>query len=65
MGVSSDGNKYGIPEGLFFSFPCKVKDGSYSIVNGIDMNDETTQRHIKQTTKELLRERSKVEHLLR
>ena len=31
MAVHSDGS-YGVPKGLVFSFPCKVKNGKYEIV---------------------------------
>lgn len=31
MGIESDGS-YGVPEGLNFSFPVRVKDGRYEIV---------------------------------
>ncbi len=40
MGVSSNGNPYGIPEGLVFSFPCTVKDGKQTIVPGLDVKSE-------------------------
>ena len=33
MGVLSDGNPYGIPEGIIFSFPCSVANGVITIVN--------------------------------
>ena len=32
LGVSSNGNKYGVPEGLIYSFPCTIKDGKWTIV---------------------------------
>lgn len=65
MGVSSDGNSYGIPEGLVFSFPCKVTPGKYEIINGIDISDEFTQARLKATADELIAERNFVEHLLK
>jgi malate dehydrogenase len=33
MAVASDGS-YGVPEGLVSSFPCRTKDGEWSIVQG-------------------------------
>ncbi|MFV0406609.1 MAG: malate dehydrogenase [Propioniciclava sp.] len=38
MAVPSDGS-YGVPEGLISSFPCTVADGSYAIVQGLDIDD--------------------------
>ncbi len=37
MSVPSDGS-YGVPEGLISSFPCVVKNGTYEIVQGLDIN---------------------------
>lgn len=38
MSVPSDGS-YGIQEGLIYSFPVTCKDGEYSIVQGLEIND--------------------------
>lgn len=39
-GVISDGNPYGIPEGLVFSMPCRSNgDGTWEFVEGIKMNE--------------------------
>ena len=39
MGVPSDGS-YGVPEGMVFGFPCRVKgDGTYEIVKGLELCD--------------------------
>jgi malate/lactate dehydrogenase len=38
MGVPSDGS-YGIPEGLMYSFPVTCKDGDYSIVQGLEIDE--------------------------
>lgn len=43
MSVPSDGS-YGVPEGLVSSFPCRVKDGKYEIVQGIEHNDFAKER---------------------
>ena len=40
MGVNSDGNSYGIPEGLIFSFPVTIgADRNWKIVEGLNIND--------------------------
>lgn len=63
-GVYSDGNHYGIAEGLFFSFPCRSKgDGTYEIVKGIHCDDFIRQK-IQLSEKELLEERKLVEAIL-
>ncbi len=38
MAVPSDGS-YGVPEGIISSFPCTTSDGSYSIVQGLEIDD--------------------------
>ena len=61
----TDGKHYGIPEGLMFSMPCTSSGGKYKVVEGIDMDDEFTQKALKITTDDLLKERHAVEHLMR
>jgi len=39
MGVLSDGNTYGVPQGLIYSFPVSCKDGKATIVTGLTVND--------------------------
>lgn len=57
-GVLSDGNPYGIEEGLVFSFPCRSKgDGHYEIVKGLEW-DDFLKKKIAATEKELLEERA-------
>ena len=42
MGVWSDGNPYGVPEGLYYSFPVKLTGGgSYEIVGGLVIDDHS------------------------
>lgn len=65
MGIPSDGNKYGIPDNLIFSFPLTIKGGDYHTVNGIKIDDAFTQDKIKKTTEELLQERDMVKELLK
>ena len=38
MSVPSDGS-YDVPEGIISSFPCRVKDGKYEIVQGLEVSD--------------------------
>lgn len=65
MAFLSDGKTYGVPQGLIFSFPCTVKDGKYSVVQGLNLDDADSQARVKKTTEELLGERQAVEHLLK
>ena len=39
MGVNSDGNPYGIPEGLIYSFPVRLQNKSWTIVPGLSISD--------------------------
>jgi len=57
MGVYSDGTKYGIPKDLIFSFPVKTCNGSYKIVEGLQV-DDFSRKKLNETTAELLEERS-------
>lgn len=56
MGVISDGNKYGIPAGINYSFPMEIANGQWKIVEGIAINDFSRDKMDK-TAKELLDER--------
>lgn len=62
MGVYSDGS-YGIEEGLIYSFPCVCKDGDWSIVQGLDIN-EFSREKMTATEDELKEERNAVKSLL-
>ncbi len=62
MAVPSDGS-YGIPEGLMYSFPVTCKDGDYSIVQGLEI-DEFSQAKMDATQKELEEERDAVAKML-
>jgi malate/lactate dehydrogenase len=64
IAFKTDGKLYGVPAGLMFSFPCTTKDGKYTPVMGLNLDDEISQARIKKTTDELLAERAAVEHLL-
>jgi malate dehydrogenase len=62
MGIYSDGS-YGIAEGLIYSFPCVCKDGDWSIVQGLEINDFSRGK-MQATEQELTEERDAVQHLL-
>ena len=62
MGVYSDG-RYGIAEGLIYSFPCVCKDGDWEIVQGLEINDFSRAK-MTATEQELTEERDAVQHLL-
>ncbi len=62
--VISDGNTYGVKEGVIFSFPCRSKgDGDYEIVEGLAW-DAFLKEKIASTEAELLQEREIVSDLL-
>ncbi len=62
--VVSDGNPYGIPDGLIFSFPCRsTGNGDYEIVPGLEW-DEHLAAKIADTRDELLEEREIVSYIL-
>jgi malate dehydrogenase len=61
MAVPSDGS-YGVPEGLMSSFPCTTKDGAWSIVPGLDI-DEFSRSRIDASVAELGEERDMVTSL--
>jgi malate dehydrogenase len=58
MAVCSDGNVYGVPQGLIYSFPvqCNEKTGDYEIVNGLPIN-KRIDAMMKATAEELIQER--------
>ncbi|MZR61671.1 malate dehydrogenase [Alcanivorax sp. DP30] len=62
MGIYSDGS-YGIQEGLIYSYPCTCKDGDWTIVQGLEVNDFSRAR-MQATEQELAEERDAVSHLL-
>ena len=63
MGVPSDGS-YGIPEGLVFGFPVICDEGSYRIVQGLDLSDEFSRKRIAATLAELEEERAAIQDML-
>ena len=58
MAVVSDGS-YGVPEGLISSFPVTTRDGNWSIVEGLTI-DEFSRSRIDASTAELADERDAV-----
>jgi malate dehydrogenase len=62
MAVPSDGS-YGIREGLIYSYPVTTKDGEYSIVQGLSV-DEFSRKRMDDSEKELREERDGVKDLL-
>jgi malate dehydrogenase len=62
MGVPSDGS-YGIPEGVIYSYPVTCKNGAYSIVQGLAI-DEFSRGKMNATHQELLEERDGVKDLI-
>ncbi|MEU4199557.1 malate dehydrogenase [Streptomyces sp. NPDC039022] len=61
MGIPSDGS-YGVPEGLISSFPVTTKNGTYEIVQGLEINDFSRER-IDASVQELSEEREAVRGL--
>jgi malate dehydrogenase len=61
MSIPSDGS-YGVEEGLISSFPVTCSNGSYEVVQGLDINDFSRSR-IDITVNELKEERDAVKQL--
>jgi malate dehydrogenase len=61
MAITSDGS-YDVPEGLISSFPVTCSDGTYEIVQGLDI-DEFSRERIDATAGELAEEREAVQKL--
>ena len=61
MAVFSDGS-YGVPEGIVSSFPVTTKDGNWTIVTGLEIDDFSRSR-IDKSTAELADERKAVTEL--
>ena len=61
MGIPSDGS-YGIQPGVIYGYPVTCKDGRYTIVQDLAINDFSRAR-MDATDKELREERAGVEHL--
>ena len=62
MAIPSNGS-YGISEGIIYSFPVICQNGSYSIVENLEI-DEFSKECMEITEKELIDEKAAIEHLL-
>ena len=61
MGIPSDGS-YGVDEGLIAGFPVTCSNGSYEVVEGLDLNEFSRER-LDVTVKELKDERDTINRL--
>ena len=61
MAIPSDGS-YGIEPGVIYGYPVTCKDGQYTIVQGLEINDFSRAK-MDATEKELREERAAVEGL--
>jgi len=57
MGVWSNGNTYGIPEGIIYSFPCHCANGSWKIHEDLKIDETFSRNKMELTAKELVSER--------
>jgi malate dehydrogenase len=62
MGIPADGS-YDIDEGVVYSYPVRCENGSYEIVQGLELSDFSRQR-MDATDTELREERAAIEKLL-
>jgi malate dehydrogenase len=56
LGLISDGS-YGIEKGLVFSYPVQIKNGKFSIVQGLKL-DDWSRGMIDKTQQELVEEKN-------
>ena len=63
MAVISDGNPYGVADGLIYSFPVVCSDGKWSIVPGLPIN-QFSQEKLDATAQELLEEKQLAHEIL-
>lgn len=63
FGSWSTGNQYGVPEGIYYSFPVTVQNRQWSIVNGLNITQEQRER-MTFTANELLEEKKAIQKLL-
>jgi malate dehydrogenase len=62
MAIPSKG-WYGVPEGLIYSFPVRIKNGAYSVVEGWEL-DEFGKKKVQDNIDELLSEKAAVADLI-
>ena len=63
MGVCSDGNSYGVSEGIMFSLPITCENGEWKEVKGLAISD-FARKMISATEQELLSEKEAIADLL-
>jgi malate/lactate dehydrogenase len=64
MGMLSNGNAYGVPPGIVFSFPChRLRGGEVVIAEGLPITSEM-QAMMDQTVEELLAEKREAEAIV-
>ena len=64
MGMISDGNTYGVPAGLVYSFPCRrTEAGVIQIVDDLPISAEI-RRMMELSTEELLAEKAELENIV-
>lgn len=61
MGIPSDGS-YGIPEGVVYGYPVTTKNGEYTLVKDLSVNEFSNTR-MQGSYAELLEEKNAVQHL--
>jgi malate dehydrogenase len=64
MAVPSEGNPYGVKEGVIYSFPVTCRRGEWTIVGGLEI-DPFIRERMRATEAELFEERAAVAELLR
>jgi malate dehydrogenase len=62
MGIAAEGS-YGIAEGVIYGYPVTCRNGTYQIVQGIEVSDFSRGR-MQVTLQELQEERDSIKHLL-
>ena len=62
MGIPADGS-YGIAPGIVYSYPVRISDGKYEIVQDLEVSDFSHERMLATET-ELREEREAIETLL-
>ena len=64
FGAWSTGNPYNVPEGIYYSFPVTVSNRNWSVVQGLEINEDQRKR-MTHTANELIEERKAIADLLK
>jgi malate dehydrogenase len=64
MGVYSEGNSYGIDQGIIYALPIVCENGQWNEISGLEITDFSRQR-MAATEKELLEEKAAIADLLK